>query len=386
MSFALSLAAVAAQPRLQADLQAASTLLAKGSVAEAIALLRNTVKLNPESADAHLMLGSALALAPRRDEALVELKRAVELQPNFASAHNTLGTALAKFAEFEPARKAFEKAIALDPRLIDARVNLALIMAQSDESVKAGEQIARAVELCGRCPKGSYLRYLEGKIYDKRNMAEPAIEALESAIRLRPDFAEAYLELSSVKAKASDADGALRAIETAVKLAPENAEAQYRLGVEYLGRNKSAAALEHLREAYRLKPEDRGVVYNFARALRANGQAAESDAVMRKLAEQVKSSGGASEQLLQTRRLNDEGVALEKSGQVAAAVDKYRAALNIDPLLGAIRRNLGLALCRLQHWDEGIAELREALRLYPDDAETTRALYIAIDQAAAAGH
>jgi len=381
-----SLALAAAQTRLQSDLQAAGALLAKGSVTDAIVLLRNTVKLNPQSADAHLMLGSALALAPRRDEALVELKRAVELQPNSASAHNTLGMALAKFAEFEAARKAFEKAIALDSWLLDARVNLALILAQSDEPIPASEQVARAVELCGKCPRASYLRFLAGRLYDKRNMVEAAIKGFEAAIRLRPDYAEAYLELSSVKAKAGDADGALRALETAVKLAPENAEARYRLGVEYMGRNKAAAALDHLREAYRLKPDDRGVVYNFARALRANGQAVESDAVIGKLAGQVKSSGSASEQLLQTRQLNDEGVALEKSGQIAAAVEKYKAALNIDPLLAPIRRNLGLALCRLSRWDEGIAELRETLRLYPDDAETTRALYIALDQAAAAGH
>ena len=88
--------------------------------------------------------------------------------------------------------------------------------------------------------------------------------------------------------------------------------------------------------------------------------------------------------MFETRELNDQGVALERSGNFGAAAEKYRAALKIDPLLGAVRRNLGLALCRLGRWEEGVAELRETLRLYPDDAETTRTLYIVLDQQAAA--
>ena len=373
------------QPRVERELTEAAGLLAKGSVAEAITLLRGTVKVHPRNAQAHLLLGSALALAPRREEAIQELTRAVELQPDSATTHNTLGTALARFAEFDRARKAFETATRLDPKWVDPHLNLALVLAQNNEIVAAGDEVARAAALCGICPQAAYLQYVQGKLYDKQNRTEQAVTAFESAIRLRPDFPDAYLELSTVKLKMGDEEKAVQALETAVRLAPRNGEARYRLGAEYLKRNNAAGAVEQLREAYRLLPEDRGILYNLARALRASGQPGDADTILRKLSEQLQSSTQASEQMFTTGKLNVEGMNLEKSGHYADAVDKYRAVLRIDPLAGPVRRNLGLALCRMGRWEEGIAELRETLRLYPEDAETTRALYIALDQAAAAG-
>jgi predicted Zn-dependent protease len=82
-------------------------------------------------------------------------------------------------------------------------------------------------------------------------------------------------------------------------------------------------------------------------------------------------------------------MALEKAGDVRAALEKYRAALDLDPTDVVLRLNYGLALCRLGRWQEGAAELREVLRLDPNNAHAAKALYIAIDetqkQAAQAG-
>jgi len=43
--------------------------------------------------------------------------------------------------------------------------------------------------------------------------------------------------------------------------------------------------------------------------------------------------------------------------------------------------NYALALCRVGRWRDGIAELREVLRVDPDNADAAKALYIAVDQA-----
>ena len=71
---------------------------------------------------------------------------------------------------------------------------------------------------------------------------------------------------------------------------------------------------------------------------------------------------------------------LEKSGDVRAALAKYRAALDLDPTVYVFRLNYALALCRLGRWQDGIVELREVLRVDPDNANAARALYIALDQ------
>ena len=59
----------------QDGLATAKQLLAGGSLEEAISLLRSVLEQNPKNAEAHVLLGSALALVPRRSEAIMELRR-----------------------------------------------------------------------------------------------------------------------------------------------------------------------------------------------------------------------------------------------------------------------------------------------------------------------
>jgi Flp pilus assembly protein TadD len=366
-----------------ADLEQARALVRNGSLAEAVVLLHRVVERHPNDADAHLLLGSVLALVPSRSEAVAEVRRAIELRPDSASSYNTLGMMLARFAEFELARQAFERAIRVDPRFAEAHQNLGLVLAQTSEYKLAGEHVARALELSAGSPKTAYLHLLNGRILGAQEKHELAAREFETAIRLRPDYPEAYLDLAAAKDKLLDEAGRFQALRKAVQLAPQNVEARYQLGKEYLTRGDGAKAVEHLRVAYRLKPDDRGTLYNYSRALRLSGQEEEAKAVSLKLAEVVRASSRASEYFLEAAKLTDDGAELEKRGDIRAAIVKYRAALELDPFVSTVRRNLGLALCRVGRYDEGIAELKEILRLDPNDAATTKALYIALDQAAA---
>ena len=131
----------------ESGIDRARHLLGKGSTAEAIALLRSIVEKNPQNADAHLLLGTALALVPQRSEALAAINQAIRLRPNSAAAYNTLGVVFGRFTEPEAAREAFEKAIELDPQLVEARIHLSLVLAQRKEFDSASQQLQRAKNL-----------------------------------------------------------------------------------------------------------------------------------------------------------------------------------------------------------------------------------------------
>ena len=370
-------------PDRDAEMERARTLVQRGSIPDAVVVLRGVATRYPNDAEVHLLLGSVLALVPSRSEAIHEVERAIELRPNYAPSYNTLGTLLARFAEYGLARQAFEKALELNPRLADAHQSLALVLAQMSEYQLAEDHVAQAIALSRGGPNAAYLHLLNGKILTAQDKNAPAANEFEAAIKIRPDYAEAYLQLAAAKSMLLDAEGSFQALRKAAQLAPRNAEAQYQLGKEYLTRGDSSQALAHLRIAYGLKPEDRGILYNYSRALRASGQGAKADAVARKLADMVQSSNRSSDNAAEIAKLTNEGVELEKRGEVGTAILRYRQALELDPLVNPVRRNLGLALCRTGRYDEGIAELREILRSDPNDAATTEALYIALDQAAA---
>jgi predicted Zn-dependent protease len=91
-----------------------------------------------------------------------------------------------------------------------------------------------------------------------------------------------------------------------------------------------------------------------------------------------------SQNALTAVQINNQGAELEKAGKLREALEKYRAAVQLDPTHPGIRTNFAAALLRLGHWSEGIAELREALRRDPDNAKLKQALQSALAHAPAA--
>jgi Flp pilus assembly protein TadD len=147
------------------ELDTAKKLIAAGSLNEAVVLLRSLVAADPQDPDACLLLGTALALVPRRSEAIEVLRRAVELRPDSAQAHLSMGMALARFGERDGARQAYEKAVALDPRLVMAHVNLGVILAAEDKLAEASGHFSEAIREEGDTPGAGRYYYLRGRVY-----------------------------------------------------------------------------------------------------------------------------------------------------------------------------------------------------------------------------
>ena len=89
------------------ELQKAQDLLARGSLAEAVTVLRQIVQDDRGNFDAHLLLGTALGLQGRRAESLQEIDTAISLSTNSPKARNQRGVILSRFLETGAARKAF---------------------------------------------------------------------------------------------------------------------------------------------------------------------------------------------------------------------------------------------------------------------------------------
>jgi tetratricopeptide (TPR) repeat protein len=385
--FALLLAGLAAAE--QPSIENARALLAKGELKEAAVVLYEVAAADPGNVDARILLGTTLSLQGRRSESLEQLHEAVRLQPDSARAYNTLGMVLSRFIETNAAREAFEKALQLDPNLAEARVNLALVLAQAGEFVRAGEHLDRAIQLQGETQAAAYSHYLRAKIWVAQKEMGNAVLELETAVKLRPNYAEAWSDLGGIRRLEGEAKSAQQALERAVALNPDDEKAQYRLGVQCLQNAEPHKAVDHLRKVLRHDPDDRAALYNLALALRRDGQEDEAKRVDDRLSKLLQSRSKVAAAGQAIGDLNDGGRALEESGDIRAALEKYRAALDLDPTDAVVRLNYGLALCRLGRWQQGAAELREVLRLDPNNAAAAKALYIAHDehekQAAQAG-
>jgi tetratricopeptide (TPR) repeat protein len=367
----------------QRDLQSARELVSKGSFDRAVPILRQMVAANPNRADARMLLGTALALEGVRGEAIEQMAEAARLLPSSAETHNAYGKVLGRFLELKEARQEFERALQLDRNLAEAHVNLSLILAQSGDLSEAARHLDHAIQVQGNSPNAAYAHYLRAKLWSAQGQMEKASSELQKAVQSQADYEEAWSDLGGVRRLALDNAGAIRALERAVALKPEDALAQYRLGQLYLQNGDPLHAINHLKKALAQTPNDRGSLYNLMLALRKTGQVDEAKEIENRIAALRRQDDHASEVGFAASALNNEGIQLEKSGDVRGALAKYRGALDLDPTGYGFRLNYALALCRLGRWQDGATELRDVLRVDPDNADAAKALYLAVDQARA---
>lgn len=153
-----------------------------GHLEESVGILQQARKLNPESAEARMFLGMALAdlgryaeaephlmravkKAPHRPEvwenlarcqraiglpreALESLLRFTELQPHNANAHELLGELTAEISGFERAESHFRKALELEPDMAIAWSNLGLSLLEKSGHIAEGmECLEKALQL-----------------------------------------------------------------------------------------------------------------------------------------------------------------------------------------------------------------------------------------------
>ena len=364
------------------ELQKAQELLAKGSLSEAATALREVIQVDPNNFDAHLSLGTTLALQGLRAESLREIKTAINLSPKSAKARNQLGVIFSRFLDTDEARKAFEDALALDPNLAEAHVNLALILAETGDISLAHDHLDKAIALYGATQPAARAYFLRAKVWSAQGDNESAILDLVRATQLSADYADAWFDLSELKRSESDLDGALAAARKAIDLSPKDAQAHSLLGRIYLEKGDTAQAVKQLQIARSLGADDKATLYSLARALRATGKKEDAKPLDEKIGEMTRLSDKAGQVLFAASSLNEEGLKLENEGDLVGALEKYHGALDLDPTGYGFRLNYALALCRTGKWEEGITQLQEVLKEDPDNADAAKALFIAQEEVA----
>ncbi|MCC6859692.1 MAG: tetratricopeptide repeat protein [Bryobacterales bacterium] len=356
-------------------------LLARGERDQAVRLLEKIVKSSPRDADARLLLGSILAEQGDRAGAILHLTEGVRLRPQSAEAQNALGEAYKTFGDWKAARGPFEKAAALDPKFAQARVNLSQVLLEDGDFEAASSHLDRALQLLGNDPEAAFPLYLRAKVYTERNEMEKAMQDLERAVTLQSEFPEAWSDLGQARKNLLDDDGAFAAFKRSVEQDPENAVAQYRLGAEYLRQGKAAEAVTHLEKSMTLSPRNQSTLYSLQLALRQVGQVERAAEIRKRINAMLRERDQESQNALIAVQINNQGADLEKAGKLREALEKYRAAVKLDPEHPGIRTNFAAALLKLGQWKEGIAELREALRRDPENAQLQEALRQALAHA-----
>lgn len=149
-------------------------------VERAVETERRALLLDPDFADAHSWLGSALLHVGRTDEAIAEMREAVRLDPQNGQAYQGLARALwVGKGDFAGAIPHFERSIELNPEAGYSYLQLGLLLSWEGRFERAEEICRRAVELQDQFVSGNaglqvvgansrlgYVFYLQGRYED----------------------------------------------------------------------------------------------------------------------------------------------------------------------------------------------------------------------------
>jgi tetratricopeptide (TPR) repeat protein len=246
----------------------------RGRGPEAAGAFRRAAELEPANEDYRFDVATALLQVYGGETALPAFEACVRDFPNSWRMRLGLASSLYLAGKHEPSALALLEAIRLEPAAKEAYY---LLGHAYEAAASLQPEIARAFQAyVGRRPDDPWAYYHYGTILYLRAQSEgeptgaEARANLTKALELKPDFAEAYVQLGMI---AETDEEAVKALGRAVRLNPQLASAHYRLGLAY----------QRLGEAEKAKAE-----MDWFRKLRAESDAAEKERLIRSLAEQKK--------------------------------------------------------------------------------------------------
>ncbi len=223
-----------------------------GMYSDAETLYRTTIERNPGCWMAYNNLGNLLTDEGRDREAIELLSEAMRLQPDFAEVHNNLGRALLEERRFPEAIGHFDRALQLRQDYPQARVNLGVALFQQGRDAEAIESFDRVLE---RAPENAEALGNLALVLVRQGRVREGVEHLERALRARPDYPEAHFNLGNVLAGMDRIDEAIGHYDQAIRARPEYAEAHNNLGVALVRQGRIREAIEHYGTALKLKPD-----------------------------------------------------------------------------------------------------------------------------------
>lgn len=224
----------------------------------------------PGFAPAHKLLGSALHAQGLCAEAVVALREAVRLGPHDAQAFTNLGNALAGLELFDEALVVQQEAIRLQPGNAALRYNLGCLYLQQQKRREALVQFCLAYE---RSPQDKALAQLCRELLLEFSDAMSSQRFCRLNVQHIPDDAGAWgmlggLLLDDPLASKDEAESVLR---EAVRLAPDEATGWSNLSVALQNGSKYLEALKAGERAVSLAPEWAVAHSNLGTALRDAG-------------------------------------------------------------------------------------------------------------------
>ncbi len=343
------------------------TLSRQGASNEALIAYEQALKLRPRYPEAHFNRGITLARMGRFDNALADFARAIELRSDYAEAHMHRGQTLANLQRYPEAIQALNRAIELKRDYALAYVNRARTFAHmGPECREAASRDWQTASALGAVPEQRNL--VLGVSLAHQGEFSKALDIFDRVIKLRPDYAEAYMNRAITLARMGmdRFDDALADFDHAIELRPDYAAAHMNRGqtLARMGMDRFDDALADFDRAIELRPDYAAAYMNRGQTL---AQRDRFDDALADFDRAIKLRPDYAEAYM-NRAITLARMGMDRFDDALADFDR---AIELRPDYPAAHMNRGQTLARMgmERFEDSLADFDRAIELRPDYAE-----------------
>ena len=328
---------------------------------EMLKLLKKSLEIKPDFADALNNLGNSQKEQGDISAAIDSYQKAIKSQPNFSDAYFNLANALKEDNDLIPAIDSYQKAIQLKPNFPEAYSNLGNAQKENNDLSTAIDSYQKAIQLKPIFPE-AYNNL--GHTFQLQDRYVEAIQAYQKALQFKPNFPQALTNLGTVFHQQGKLKKAYSLFEEALKQNPKSFDTHF--GFANIQYNEGAidSAIESYQKVIQLNPDFADAHNNLGNALKEQGNLS---AAIDSYQKAIKLKP------IFPEAINNLGAVLQQKGDFTSAINSFKLAIELNSGYPAAHYNLGNVLKDLGHFNDAIESLEQALNLQPQfpDAKYT---------------
>ena len=269
-----------------------AALKQQGKSAQALAPMKEAVRLNPKDFNAHSNLGIINKDLGQLDRAQESCQRAVELNPEFAEGFNNLGSVFTEMGKLKEAEAAYRKSIQINPKLAEAYLNLGQCLTECGdflnainmcrESIILNKNLIEAHHIIGICfhrlkdyknaqielelakkysPTKEVIHINLGHTYNKLGLTVNALNEFEIALHVNSNSITANICIGKYYENSGNFEKSLILYKKALKIDADNIQANIGIANIYY-KKKMFQESEELYAKIIIKDSLNGEAYN----------------------------------------------------------------------------------------------------------------------------
>ncbi|MGO8753931.1 MAG: tetratricopeptide repeat protein [Gallionellaceae bacterium] len=326
-----------------------------GEPAVAADFIRRAIHAKPSEPVFYNSLGLVLRDLGRLDEGAASYRKAISIKPDYVETHYNLGNVLQLQGRLDEAVASYRKALSLKPDYAEAHCNLGSALQAQGKLDDAAASYRRAISLK---PNHAEAHCNLGNALQQQGKLDEAIASYRMALASKPDYAKAHGNLGKTLQEQGKFDEAITCYRTALALKPDIAEMHCNLGGALRGKGAFDAAIASYRQALALKPDLAEAYSGLGNVFREQGKLDEAGASFRQAIALKPDFAKA---------YNGLGCILQTQGKLEEAIAHLQQALQIQPDYAEAHTVLAAVYIDQGRFDSARAELARALRLEPDN-------------------